>query len=655
MSATLSRTALAFAVVFVAIPAVAEPMSEASFRALVQARYAEGACLTDIPAALSAVESGAPVVPPPPLRPRLRATFGHDALPTAIEIIDASCSEGNCPAKVAQRFGDVTIYEVDTVAAASRFFALHPDTADAGFDELIFFTTFLTTASGGAYYAPLHNEVSGIARTYYEKQAGARAEIYNFNPFAGSGSRGFLKGTVLMSEWHKCTAARYYGIPCDNAIPFDTSQRGILGILGQEIGHRWGSFFYFMDGNARSDELLGRDLSHWSYYADSGGSPLEGNHWVPDGARYKLVDPAGFQYSPLDQYAMGVLPAAEVPPTLLLTSVSPAPCTTDKLNSRAFQCKTNAATPPGDGTLQLTAEPRMITIDDVIAAEGERKPAFGAASRFVYLGYALLEVPALHATSSELLVLEELRRTFARSLYDGTGRRLRAISTLTRRDDLGFFDFTLDSEGWQLQGAQPTGRRPGVISLEPLSGPVWMVHDNLELHADREPFLHLRLAADPGIEGPLLLSWTDASGNTGALELPLATDGQPRTLLIPMSGRPGWSQSVSHISMRLAASVDRPNAAVHVDSFELAATALAVDTDSDFIIDSEDNCPTTMNTDQLDSSIDGSGDACSPNRLADDTGGGDIAPAGCGCGSAPIGLLALAGLAAVRRRHRQAA
>src|SRR5262249_25431795 len=87
-----------------------------------------------------------------------------------------------------------------------------------------------------------------------------------------------------------------------------------LSIMGQEVGHRWGAYARFKDGAATSDELLGRDLAHGSFFLDSDASHLEGNDIADLGGGQFRTVAATQRYSPLDQYLMGVRPAAEVLP-----------------------------------------------------------------------------------------------------------------------------------------------------------------------------------------------------------------------------------------------------------------------------------------------------------------------------------------------------
>lgn len=278
---------------------------------------------------------------------------------------------------------------------------------------------------------------------------------------------------------------------------------------------------------------------------------------------------------------------------------------------------------------------------------------------------ALARLEALHArpvdavpgpkaaSASELVFLDELRRAFGRYFYEAPDRRMRAVTTLSRRDDLGLFDFTLDEEGWKPLGdAAPLRDRPGTFSLHPTSGEAGLVHDALDLDTTRERFLQVRLSTSGPLVGPTVLSWWSA-GETEApaargLELPFVPDGRPRTLVVPLQDRDGWTGRVQGLSLRVSTGVTGGGARIDVESVETSKDALLPDQDHDFVTDADDNCPAVGNLDQVDSDGDGVGDACQPKTPAPDQ------TRGCGCSaaSAPAPLALIAPALAARRRRR---
>src|SRR4030095_14704755 len=77
----------------------------------------------------------------------------------------------------------------------------------------------------------------------------------------------------------------------------------------------------FREGGGNSQELLGRDQAHWSFFFDSDASNMEGND-IQDlgGGAFRTVG-AVSRYSALDQYAMGLRAASDVPPMFVVTRV----------------------------------------------------------------------------------------------------------------------------------------------------------------------------------------------------------------------------------------------------------------------------------------------------------------------------------------------
>lgn len=117
--------------------------------------------------------------------------------------------------------------------------------------------------------------------------------------------------------------------------------------------------------------LLGRDNSHWSYFVNSGGSPMEGNEWEQLTENTFRTRRATFRFSPLDLYQMGLIPASEVPPFWLIAEP-------DIMGQRDMNGQTlRAASPPeyGDRTVTIRGRKVTYTINDVIAANGIRNPA----------------------------------------------------------------------------------------------------------------------------------------------------------------------------------------------------------------------------------------------------------------------------------------
>jgi len=224
--------------------------------------------------------------------------------------------------------------ELDLVAAARRFYATRPD----DYQQLVFFTSqTLIAPRTFAYQINIRNADQGTG-----------TPVEDLSPSYGSGGR-------LESIVHMDVHTKYFEDPSVRINGEDTS----LGILAHEVGHRWLARAFFRDGDRTSDELLGRQGSHWSFFVDSDGSHDEGNDIVDSGGSFRTVG-AGLRYSPLDQYLMGIRAPEEVPPFLLVRN----PSGTGASPARA----------PESG-VTFTGTRRDVTMGEVVAAMGPRSPA----------------------------------------------------------------------------------------------------------------------------------------------------------------------------------------------------------------------------------------------------------------------------------------
>lgn len=250
--------------------------------------------------------------------------------------------------------------EFDIVAVGRKFYRTHGD----DYQQVIVFT---------------NRPVGGLANGYFAFESNVKNEDegIGLGIFDGSrefGSAGRLESFVLMESIGK------YGTDLTAPILDGVSA---LSVLGQEVGHRWGAFARFMDGGVSSSEFLGRDNAHWSYYLDSDGSHLEGNEIADEGGGRFRTGTGGARFSPLDQYLMGLRPADEVPPFFLVRNPTPPK---DKSSG------------PLAGQV-FTGTRKDITIGDVVAALGPRRPAAGTRDpwrqAFVFVSVGGAADPAL--------------------------------------------------------------------------------------------------------------------------------------------------------------------------------------------------------------------------------------------------------------------
>ncbi len=122
------------------------------------------------------------------------------------------------------------------------------------------------------------------------------------------------------------------------------------------------------------DSLLGRDRAHWSYYMNTGGSPVEGNAWQEIMPGVFRTQQADIRFSQLDLYLLGLIPASAVDPFFVIAEPDVMGQQDDNGNA------INRASPPetfGFGrTVTIRGRRVDYTIDDVIAQNGPRIPAY---------------------------------------------------------------------------------------------------------------------------------------------------------------------------------------------------------------------------------------------------------------------------------------
>jgi len=288
---------------------------------------------------------------------------GHTGTFTSVDLTTSTASSAGA---IGERFAQAN--SLDTVAVSKKFYASHGD----AFDQVLMWTDQPLVRDAFAYEVTVANEVRGIGQ-----------DIYDLSTSFGSGGK--LRSMVVM-DW----IGKY---PDDPAQKF-LGENNTLSVLGQEVGHRWLAYVNFRDRTgASSDALLGRDLAHWSFFFDSDASVMEGND-IEDqgGGQFRTVD-AVKRYSRLDQYMMGLIPASQVPPFFYVESPVSS-------HQRADAPQINVS---------FTGTRRDVLIDDVIAVQGARTPAFDTAPHTFRQAFIFV-VSSGHATdASQVQKLDRIR------------------------------------------------------------------------------------------------------------------------------------------------------------------------------------------------------------------------------------------------------
>jgi len=235
---------------------------------------------------------------------------------------------------------------------ANEFYRTHTDDYD-----------FLTVYSGFDFKMPESDQANGFYHFIRNDVQGIGLDMFDSSSFYGSGGR--LQGAIVM------------GCLKDNVSdPLDPAFTRTMTVLSHEILHRWAVYITFQDTDGTlSEALLGKDKGHWSFLLDSDGSLMYGNNWQDNGDGTFTSLPGHKYYSALDLYLMGMIDKSQVPPLVLIENPEIDP----------------TRLPAVGETISGTA--RTITIDDIIAAEGERSPSANDAQKQFRVGTILIVRP----------------------------------------------------------------------------------------------------------------------------------------------------------------------------------------------------------------------------------------------------------------------
>ena len=313
---------------------------------------------------------------------------GHTGIFKPVNLSDPA-SDGGTGA-VGERFAQDA--QLDVVALAKKFYASHPD----NYDQLVIWTDAPVITDAFAYETTVKNEIRGIG-----------VDTYDLSQDFGSGGR--LRSLVVM-DW----LGKYPDSPTQKFL----GENNTVSVMGQESGHRWLAFLEFRDRTGqRSDQLLGRDLAHWSFFFDSDASVMEGND-IQDlgGGSFKTVG-AVQRYSLLDQYAMGLVPDTAVPPFFYVESPT---------NMSATR-KPESAPEVG---ITFNGTRRDVLIQDVQAIVGVRSPSAADSPRVHRQAFVYLVSGGKTADTGQVAKVDGIRRAWEGFFLQATDGRMQAITTL---------------------------------------------------------------------------------------------------------------------------------------------------------------------------------------------------------------------------------
>jgi MYXO-CTERM domain-containing protein len=258
------------------------------------------------------------------------------------------------------------------------------------YDQIAVFLAFTdyNSAQSLAYQMRVKNDVKGIILRADEMQ-----DLFDQSSYFGSDS-GRLQTVLNMKR------ILAYGRGAA-----DDPTNDLYAVWAQEAAHRWAVYLrYRRAGDTEnSDALLGRQLAHWASGVQADGSIMDGYLWRDNNdGTFTAVD-RDKRYGKLDQYAMGLLPASEVPPFFLLQDIRRA--TDDVLLDKSLPL-------PGASYKGTKID---LTIDDIVRAMGPRDPATDEAAADMRMGVVLLTLPGV---SPDQVVGESYRIDRTRRLWD---------------------------------------------------------------------------------------------------------------------------------------------------------------------------------------------------------------------------------------------
>ena len=382
---------------------------------------------------------------------------------------------------------------LDEFGIVHSFYRAHED----AYDTLIVFNDLDFEASqfSLAHAYTVRNRVEGIGEF-----------LSDYGLFFGSPRR--LSSFVNMgsvSDYPGAPTAPIPGLP----------HSSLLTILAHEVGHRFLAYPAWInpESGESSHSILGRQRAHWSFFFDTSASVLEGNAIRDNGAgerpRFETVA-ASQTYSPLDQYLMGLRPAHEVPPTFLVEDPT-----------GPLRLGTAGRTP--EVGVRFDGIRKEVRIEDIVAAEGPRKPDSSLSQRHFRHAFALVVEDAENPDPATVRKLRQLRANWLAFIGAQLDGRATVATELVRMLHLSTWP-----AGGVLVEAPGTGR---VTIAEPLP-------------AD----LAVSLSVEEAIASPEALVTIPAGEVQAEFEIRGLESGV--TTLVARATEPGYDRAVARLSVK---------------------------------------------------------------------------------------------------------
>jgi len=264
---------------------------------------------------------------------------------------------------------------------AKEFYRTHQD----NYDFIVTFTSFeYATPEARAFYHGVKNDVQGIGLPLFDNSA-----VY--------GSNGKLQGMIDMAALSRSS----YN-------PFQADYEYTLSTLAHEVLHRWSSFVNVdTSGGLNADVLRGKDDAHWSFYLDTDASVEYGHQWRDNGDGTFTATAAKRFYSPLDLYLMGFYGPEEIEDFFVIEP------TNSEYSKDSY---------PVQGA-KVSGTKHLVSINDVIAAEGARIPAKDQAQKEFRIAFVYLIGESEIAENADIVKIDNFRRAFMDRFAILTGGR----------------------------------------------------------------------------------------------------------------------------------------------------------------------------------------------------------------------------------------
>jgi hypothetical protein len=345
---------------------------------------------------------------------------------------------------------------VDMASVGRAFYRTHGDDYDA-------LAVYL--ASGLDHWL---GSPGALASAFVVRNAVEGIGLETFDLGVGFGSPARLEIVLSMNGLH-----RY---PADPDANIGTDEYSTLDVLAHELGHRWCAYVAVDSAGFSVPALLGRAEQHWSFFLETGASFMDGNAWASPAPDSFRTEGSTARFSALDQYLMGLRPAAEVPP--FFTVNEPL-----------------SFSPPGtylpwtSPTTGVSCRGRATgwTVSDIVAVHGARVPDAAAAPHDFRMALVLLVPRGQAGAAADLAKLEQIRSRFSAFFAAAVEGR-------------GSLDVTLDSRAGRVAIAhEPLSDTTDEEAPRPLAARVTIEQAGIPLGLDPAS---VRVHARVGSSGP---------------------------------------------------------------------------------------------------------------------------------------------------------